>query len=217
MADCPGASGCNFEDDGDVDFVSGTNNSFTSRGHNIIGDSSRGYDSTLGYFGAIDAFNQPGDQRGVTDPKLGSLQANGGPTKTHALLTGSPAINKGSTTLATDQRGVSRPQGAADDVGAFELQMVNTAPGASGQSVTTSEDVAKLITLSATDAESNPLTYEITTSLPSNGKLYKGNSTAAADEITNASLPFTLPSGGNQVTYVPNANYNNTAATADTF
>ena len=215
-SNCSEASACNFRHDGDVDFVNSTHNSFTSQGHNIIGDSSLEWDpNTCGQCKAIDAFNKTGDQRGVTDPKLGPLQDNGGLTQTHALLTGSPAINRGSTTLATDQRGVSRPQGAADDVGAFELEWVNTAPGASEQSVTTSEDVAKPIALSATDADSNPLTYKVT-SLPSNGKLYKGNSTAA-DEITNASLPLTLPSGGNQVTYAPNANYNNTAATADTF
>jgi hypothetical protein len=93
----------------------------------------------------------------------------------------------------------------------------NTAPVANNQTVPAfNEDASKLITLSATDADNNSLTYKVT-SLPTNGKLYKGNSTAAADEITNASLPFTLPSGGNQVTYRPNANYNNTAATADSF
>jgi PKD domain/Bacterial cadherin-like domain/Bacterial Ig domain len=105
-----------------------------------------------------------------------------------------------------------------DFIGVF--QAANQAPVANNQSVTTNEDTAKLITLSATDADSNPLTYKIT-SLPTNGKLYKGDATAvanqtSANEITSASLPFTLPSGGNQVTYVPNANYN-TAATADTF
>jgi CSLREA domain-containing protein len=53
---------------------------------------------------------------------LGPLASNGGPTQTHALLSGSPAIDAGDTTLAEDQRGVSRPQGIADDIGAFELQ-----------------------------------------------------------------------------------------------
>ena len=53
---------------------------------------------------------------------LGPLANNGGPTQTHALLTGSPAIDKGNTTLTGDQRGVFRPQGAADDIGAFEWQ-----------------------------------------------------------------------------------------------
>jgi len=40
------------------------------------------------------AFNGPGDQTN-TDPVLGPLQDNGGPTLTHALLPGSPAVNAG--------------------------------------------------------------------------------------------------------------------------
>ena len=56
------------------------------------------------------------------DPNLGPLANNGGPTFTHALLPGSPAINAGDTALTTDQRGEPRPAGAADDIGAFESQ-----------------------------------------------------------------------------------------------
>lgn len=57
------------------------------------------------------------------DPKLGPLADNGGLTKTMALLPGSPAIDAGDDTSAplTDQRGVSRPQGAHTDIGAFEV------------------------------------------------------------------------------------------------
>ena len=53
---------------------------------------------------------------------LGPLRNNGGPTLTHALLPGSPAINAGDTTLTTDQRGEPRPAGGADDIGAYEAQ-----------------------------------------------------------------------------------------------
>ena len=64
------------------------------------------------------------------------LQDNGGPTPTHALLPGSPAIGAIPTAdctwdddgdpltsegpLLTDQRGIARPQGSACDIGAFE-------------------------------------------------------------------------------------------------
>lgn len=64
----------------------------------------------------------PGDISGV-DPRLGPLADNGGPTKTHALLGGSLAINAGSGDCPppfTDQRGVARSQGAACDIGSFE-------------------------------------------------------------------------------------------------
>jgi len=56
------------------------------------------------------------------DAKLGPLADNGGPTPTHALLAGSPAIDAAdaSASPATDQRGVQRPQGAGYDIGAYE-------------------------------------------------------------------------------------------------
>jgi Zn-dependent metalloprotease len=56
------------------------------------------------------------------DAKLGNLTNNGGSTLTHALLTGSPAINAGNSATCTsqDQRGVARPQSTACDMGAFE-------------------------------------------------------------------------------------------------
>ncbi len=53
---------------------------------------------------------------------LAPLAGNGGPTQTVALFPGSPAINAGGgpSCPATDQRGVSRPQEKACDIGAFE-------------------------------------------------------------------------------------------------
>ncbi len=67
-----------------------------------------------------------------TDPLLGPLRDNGGPTPTMALLSNSPAIDKGkSLGLTTDQRGAPRPfdfatsanagGGDGSDIGAFEL------------------------------------------------------------------------------------------------
>jgi hypothetical protein len=63
------------------------------------------------------------------DPKINPLTDNGGPalpfgnpTPTHALRAGSPARNSGGAEFcpATDQRGVSRPQGPACDMGSYE-------------------------------------------------------------------------------------------------
>ena len=55
---------------------------------------------------------------------LGPLKKNGGPTKTHALVKGTPAINVIPFTdpgcSGTDQRGVARPRGHGCDIGAFE-------------------------------------------------------------------------------------------------
>jgi hypothetical protein len=94
------------------DDVSG---SFNSGGYNLIGD---GTDATG--FGAV------GDQVGTLgspiDPLLDplGLQNNGGPTLTIALCSDSPALDAGNTAQTTDQRGIARPQGSADDIGAFE-------------------------------------------------------------------------------------------------
>jgi hypothetical protein len=58
-----------------------------------------------------------------TDPLLGPLADNGGPTPTMALLPASPAVNGGDSKSCppTDQRGVGRPQLGGCDIGAFEL------------------------------------------------------------------------------------------------
>jgi predicted outer membrane repeat protein len=98
------------------------NNSGTiaSLGYNLSNDGGGGF------------LTATGDQT-YTDPMLGSLQTNGGPTRTHALMPGSPAIGQGKSFGATtDQRGLPRPvidlciTNAAgsdgSDIGAFETQ-----------------------------------------------------------------------------------------------
>jgi len=95
---------------------------------------SNGYNLTNGNDSAV--LNKTGD-RNNTDPMLGPLQDNGGPTFTHALLPGSPAIDKGNSSLTTDQRGRTRPVddpnsasggGNNSDIGAFEVQLPMTSP-----------------------------------------------------------------------------------------
>jgi hypothetical protein len=94
-----------------------------SRGYNLSSDNGGGF-----LIGTNDQIN--------TNPILGPLANNGGPTFTHALLIGSPAFDKGkrdaipSLALNTDQRGQPRPfdfpsianalGGDGSDIGAFE-------------------------------------------------------------------------------------------------
>ncbi|MFN2638209.1 MAG: choice-of-anchor Q domain-containing protein, partial [Gemmatimonadaceae bacterium] len=77
--------------------------------------------------------DQIGTKNSPINPLLGPLQDNGGPTFTHALLSGSPAIEKGNSSGSnTDQRGFARPvdtpfianasSGDGADIGAYEVQ-----------------------------------------------------------------------------------------------
>jgi predicted outer membrane repeat protein len=105
-----GASGVNIFNNG---------GSFTTHGYNISSDDGSGL------------LNGPGDQIN-TDPMLGPLQDNGGPTFTHELLTGSPAIDAGDPKFTPppyyDQRGPTywRVRNGRIDVGSFEVQQGTT-------------------------------------------------------------------------------------------
>ena len=91
----------------------------TSYGYSVSSDDGGGY------------LNGPGDQIN-TEPMLGPLQDNGGPTFTRALLPGSPAIDAGDPNFAPppyyDQRGpgFDRVRGSRLDVGSFEVQSTPT-------------------------------------------------------------------------------------------
>lgn len=81
---------------------------FTDGGYNLSSDT-------------VDSFDSSTLQN--TDPKLGPLANNGGPTFTMALLKRSPAVDVIPPNRApqSDQRGISRPQGDASDIGAYEF------------------------------------------------------------------------------------------------
>lgn len=78
-----------------------------SQGHNLDSDNTCGLTAT--------------DLKTI-DPRLGPLRDNGGPTETHALNPGSPALDAGKylPDITVDQRGIARPQRKAFDIGAFE-------------------------------------------------------------------------------------------------
>src|SRR4051812_32604953 len=89
-----------------------------SLGHNLDSDGS--------------CFLTAAGDRPKADPLLAALADNGGPTRTLALLAGSPAIDAGGAEgcPGADQRGVGRPQGASCDIGAFEYVTPAPAPAA---------------------------------------------------------------------------------------
>jgi len=83
---------------------------------------SHGYNLSSG-FTCINYLNNASDKNGV-DSGLGALANNGGPTLTQLPQAGSPLIDGGVCVngIITDQRGFSRPSGAACDIGAVEVQ-----------------------------------------------------------------------------------------------
>jgi hypothetical protein len=105
-----GATGANLFNNG---------GSVTSHGYNLSSDNGGGF------------LTGPGDQIN-TDPLLGPLQNNGGPTFTHELLTGSPAVNTGDPNFTPppefDQRGPGYPRvfNGRIDIGSFEIQSGGT-------------------------------------------------------------------------------------------
>jgi predicted outer membrane repeat protein len=77
----------------------------------------------------------------VADPRLQGLADNGGPVRTTALPPGSPAVDAGVSAgcPGADARGVTRPQGARCDIGAYELVQalaVSPALAQQGQALT---------------------------------------------------------------------------------
>jgi hypothetical protein len=103
LANSTGGDDCRF---------GGSVSAFASDTHNLIMD-----------YGSCD----PGAYS--TDPNLGALQFNGGPTRTMVLQPPSVAIDNGDASICSnaltvnsrDQRGVSRPKGPECDIGAYEI------------------------------------------------------------------------------------------------
>ena len=92
--------------------------SVISLGYNLVGATDEG--------GGWIETDVTGTSAGPLDPMLGPLQDNGGPTATHALLLGSPAIGVGDPSLAgsPDQRGSVRGLSTHVDIGAFATETV---------------------------------------------------------------------------------------------
>jgi uncharacterized repeat protein (TIGR01451 family) len=138
-----------------------TGATYTSLGHNLEeGDSCN--------------FDQASDQPN-TDPLLGPLADNGGPTETHALLDNSPAIDAGENATCAagpvegvDQRGALRPQGTTCDIGAYEwlypadLTLLKSGPA----TATTGEEIEYTLTVTNTGVD-HAAGVVVTDTLPS--------------------------------------------------
>ena len=101
-------------------YTGGASAAVISSGHNLSSDTS-----------CMNNLYDTSDTNDV-DPMIGALAANGGPTMTHALLTGSPALGGGSAIVgvSVDQRGITRD--ATPDIGAYEVPTPPSSGGSSG-------------------------------------------------------------------------------------
>jgi hypothetical protein len=153
----------------------------------------------------------PGDQIN-TGGVLGGLGDNGGPTQTHALLAGSPAIDTANPANcpAADQRGVARPQDGDEngssicDIGAYEAEGP-VAPPPPGDDNIVGEvsdpnpapgDTVD-VTVTVTDDAGNPrpgvsCTFSIITQPGDDASL--GATEATTDENGQASVPLNVGS-----------------------
>lgn len=220
-----GASGPNIENLAGVGTV-------TSQGYNLSDDAAGGDGNTApGGF-----LNSTGDKRN-TNPKLGVLQDNGGPTFTHLPADDSPAVSSGNTTLTVDQRGTSRPQGAADDIGAVEIVgAVNSAPSidlngdGSGIdfSATFTEDggAVAIVDSDLTVGDTNDTNLESATVTITNLKNGTAESLAATTTNTNITAGYNSNTGvlnltgsdtlAHYQTVLRSVTYNNTSNTPNT-
>ncbi|MCB1920105.1 MAG: DUF4214 domain-containing protein [Candidatus Competibacteraceae bacterium] len=104
-----------------IDLAVGYNGEITSQGYNLLGEN--GVPGVSGFTPAANDLVLAGS----VSTAIGPLADNGGPTQTHALVAGSPAINAGNNALipigvTTDQRGAGFPRivGGTVDIGAVE-------------------------------------------------------------------------------------------------
>lgn len=160
---------------------------FSSLGYNLCSDDGSGF------------LDHPTDQIN-TDPLLGPLADNGGPTLTHALLPGSPAIDAGDPTfdpeefdpaLMSDQRGQLRvakglltSAAPAVDIGAFELNLPTLEFTAAFSGPTTATGTTTL-------------TYTITNTgtLPATGLVFTHNLDDMLPGLVASDTPLADPCG----------------------
>ena len=147
----------------------------------------------------------------IGNPNLGPLKNNGGPTQTHALLAGSPAIDAGNTggcrdefgvLLTTDQRGINRPASGCD-IGAFELRQ--------------SSGVVAAVLPSSRSVQVNTPAAAFATVINTGQAMATGCSIAPFTSLPASFVYQTTDPATNQVTGLPNTPANIAPGAAQSF
>ena len=128
------------------------------------------YSGSLSVYDSIVQDGYPGGANILTaDPLLAPLGDYGGGTQTFALLPGSPAIDAGQENYCpeTDQRGVTRPQGAGCDMGAFESRgFTLSIAGGDSQSTGLTQAFANPLAVTVSSASNEPVVGGLVTFTP---------------------------------------------------
>ena len=157
----------------------------------------------------------------IGDPLIGPLAANGGPTMTHKLLAGSPAIDAAGCTVTDDQRYVTRPQGATCDIGAVEFDdYIRVAITLDPSGTVNSRTGVAIVSGSVSCSVPTPLALAV--SINQAQKVGKVNVNVAASDVVQLScgarkawsIALTPPTGGfaNSPALVTAATSNTSAA-----
>ena len=175
--------------------------------------------ATLGHNLASDAscaFGGAGDMNS-TNPLLDPLANNGGPTETHALQPGSPAIDAGDNSGCPidDQRGVARPYNGICDIGAYEYTVAPPTPTVTPSAATTdtqSQTPTPSATPTATESATATPSATPTTTESATPTTTESASPTASETPTLVPTATATPTATPTLTAVPTA----TATTTDT-
>src|SRR5215831_12956426 len=181
----------NFKGNGNTasDLTGNATDPYVSSSHNnLIGvnDDSTGLDGATNLLGTL---------ANPINPLLGPLADNGGPTRTHLLLPGSPAIKAGINALAdgntTDQRGFNRAASGPIDIGAVEVGYAITATGGTPQSATIGSVFAAPLQATVIESGIPRSGVLVTFAAPANGPSgsFAGNTTVSTDSSGVATAP----------------------------
>jgi CSLREA domain-containing protein len=177
------------------------NGTVHSQGHNLIQKTTN---ATI-----IDDQNAGTNITNVS-PNLGPLAMNGGPTPTHKLLLGSPAIDKGddcvfdnsctpalSSALTTDQRGngFARKVGSDVDIGAFEANYAIAATAGTPQTAPGNSAFGTQLQATVTESGINQSGILVTFTAPISGPsgTFQGTGTNTATATTDINGVATAP------------------------
>lgn len=162
-------------------------------------------------------FTRTGDLQNTNPMLASSLASNGGDTQTLALQDGSPAINQipASSCPSTDQRGISRPQGPACDIGAFEFRVPVLNLPSSPITVNATGPQGATVTYTATGTEPDDASATPTVNCtPTSGSTFPIGTTTVNCTASDAANPPDTTTGSFSVVVQPVITASGTKVTA---